>query len=284
MLGSHASPHWSWSRSASRSRRRRSPQRWASRRRRCPTTWRSSSTAAMSSARRTRPTAARTSSARPRRAAAPSSAEASPAGGHSASSRRTSSAGWKRSSRRSTTSRARSTPLSPSRRPPSRRGSAQRFAGDGDGYRSGMATTTGTRAKPGEKSKLEPGFWRDVLKRTVSEFREDNITDWAAALTYYGMLSVFPALIALVSIVGLIGKSATDPLLDNLGSFAPGPAKEILENSLNGLTESRGGASILFFVGLAGAIWAASSYIGGVLRPPHGLLGRGGSRPALEND
>jgi membrane protein len=129
-----------------------------------------------------------------------------------------------------------------------------------------MATTTGSRAKPGEKSKLEPGFWRDVLKRTVSEFREDNITDWAAALTYYGMLSVFPALIALVSIVGLIGKSATDPLLDNLGSFAPGPAKEILENSLNGLTESRGGASILFFVGLVGAIWAASSYIGGFIR------------------
>ena len=56
-----------------------------------------------------------------------------------------------------------------------------------------------------------------MLKRTVSEFREDNLTDWAAALTYYGVLSIFPALIVLVSVLGLIGESATQPLIDNLG-------------------------------------------------------------------
>ena len=108
--------------------------------------------------------------------------------------------------------------------------------------------------------------WRDVLKRTFSEFREDNITDWAAALTYYGVLSIFPALIALVSILGLIGDSATKPLLDNLGGFAPGPAHKILTNALHGLTESRGGASILFIVGIAGALWSASGYIGAFIR------------------
>ena len=108
--------------------------------------------------------------------------------------------------------------------------------------------------------------WGGVLKRTFSEFREDNLTDWAAALTYYGIVSIFPALIALVSILGLIGTSATEPLLDNLGDFAPGPAHEILENALNGLTESRSPAGILFVVGLAGAIWAASGYIGAFIR------------------
>jgi len=113
--------------------------------------------------------------------------------------------------------------------------------------------------------------WGGLLKRTVAEFREDNATDWAAALTYYGILSVFPALIALVSILGLVGRSATDPLLTNLGSFAPGPAHKILENALHGLTESRGGAGILFLVGLAGSVWAASAYIGAFIRASNSI-------------
>jgi membrane protein len=117
-----------------------------------------------------------------------------------------------------------------------------------------------------EPSELPRRAWGGVLKRTFSEFSEDNVTDWAAALTYYGVLSVFPALIALVSILGLIGQSATKPLLDNLGGFAPGPAHQILTNALHGLTQSRGGAGILFIVGIAGAIWSASSYIGAFIR------------------
>ena len=99
-----------------------------------------------------------------------------------------------------------------------------------------------------------------ALKRTIKEFSEDNLTHWAAALTYYGVLSIFPALLALVSILGLIGASATQPLLDNLAGAAPGPAKEILSGALTGLQEG-GGSGPLFFLALAGAIWAASGYI-----------------------
>jgi len=119
-------------------------------------------------------------------------------------------------------------------------------------------------AKP--PAKLPRRAWTGVLRRTLSEFSEDNLTDWAAALTYYGIVAIFPALIALVSILGLIGTSATKPLLDNLGEFAPGPAHQILSNALDGLTQSRGSAGILFVVGLAGAIWAASGYIGAFIR------------------
>ncbi len=126
-------------------------------------------------------------------------------------------------------------------------------------------------AAPEKPSRLPRHAWGDVLKRTVAEFREDNITDWAAALTYYGVLSIFPALIAIVSILGLVGRSATDPLLTNLGSFAPGPAHKILENALHGLTSSRGGASILFVVGLTGAIWSASGYIGAFIRASNSI-------------
>jgi membrane protein len=99
-----------------------------------------------------------------------------------------------------------------------------------------------------------------ALTRTIKEFSEDNLTHWAAALTYYGVLSIFPALLALVSILGLIGSSATQPLLDNLAGTAPGPAKEILEGALKGLQDG-GGSGLLFFVALAGALWAASGYI-----------------------
>jgi membrane protein len=99
-----------------------------------------------------------------------------------------------------------------------------------------------------------------TLKRTVKEFSDDNLPHWAAALTYYAVLSIFPALLAVVSILGLIGSSAIQPMIDNLGSVAPGPAKTILTGALKGLQQS-GGTGVLFFVALAGAIWSASGYI-----------------------
>ena len=119
---------------------------------------------------------------------------------------------------------------------------------------------------PDSPIKLPKSAWRSALKRTISEFSADNLTDYAAALTYYGIVALFPALIALVSILGLVGQSATKPLLDNLGGFAPGPAHQILQNALDGLTQSRGGAGILLVVGLGGALWSASGYIGAFIR------------------
>src|SRR5439155_1060278 len=86
-----------------------------------------------------------------------------------------------------------------------------------------------------------------------------------AALTYYGILAIFPALLALVSILGLIGNSATQPLIDNLGKVAPGPAKDIFTSAIQNLQRSQGAAGILFVVGLAGALWSASGYVAGVL-------------------
>ncbi|MBV9292860.1 MAG: YihY/virulence factor BrkB family protein [Frankiales bacterium] len=97
------------------------------------------------------------------------------------------------------------------------------------------------------------------------------MTDWAAALTYYGVLSIFPALIAIVSIVGLLGHSAATSLQKNLGSFAPGPAKSIISSSINGLAANRGSAGILFIVGLAAALWSASGYIAAFMRASNAI-------------
>jgi membrane protein len=121
-------------------------------------------------------------------------------------------------------------------------------------------------AAPDRPSELASGSLWDVMKRTVQEFREDNLTDWAAALTYYGILAIFPALIVFVSIIGLIGAPVTEPLLDNIGEFAPSEAKDILRNAVEELERSRGGAGILAIVGIAGALWAASSYVGAFIR------------------
>jgi membrane protein len=121
--------------------------------------------------------------------------------------------------------------------------------------------------------------WWPVLKRTVAEFREDNLTDWAAALTYYSVLAIFPALIVLVSILGLVGESATQPLIDNLGTVAPGPAKDIFTSALKNLQGDQGAAGVLFVVGLVGALWSASGYVGAFMRASNAIYDIDEGRP-----
>jgi membrane protein len=132
---------------------------------------------------------------------------------------------------------------------------------------------------PETPTKLRGRSWFGVLKRTVREFQDDNLTDWAAALTYYGILAIFPALLALVSILGLVGNSATQPLIDNLGKVAPGPAKDIFTNAIRNLQKSQGAAGILFIVGLAGALWSASGYVAAFMRASNAIYEVGEGRP-----
>ena len=103
--------------------------------------------------------------------------------------------------------------------------------------------------------------WPAILKRTFKQFSEDQLTTWAAALTYFGVLSLFPMILALVSVLGVIGPSATQPLLDQLGTVAPGPAKDILTNVLTSLEQNQGGSTVALIIGLVLAIWSASGYI-----------------------
>jgi membrane protein len=127
------------------------------------------------------------------------------------------------------------------------------------------------RDAPGSPAKLAKGSWGGVLKRTLREFKQDNLTDWAAALTYYGVMSVFPLLLVLVSILGLVGQSATQPLIDNVGKVAPGAAKDIVTSAIQNLQQSKGAAGILFIVGLAGALWSASGYIAAFMRATNAI-------------
>src|SRR3954453_16815129 len=121
--------------------------------------------------------------------------------------------------------------------------------------------------------------WLATLKRTVREFQEDNLTDWAAALTYYGILAIFPALLALVSLLGLAGHDTTQSLIDNLGKLAPGPAKDIFTNAIKNLQKSQGAAGIMVIVGLALALWSASGYVAAFMRASNAIYDVGEGRP-----
>jgi membrane protein len=131
-------------------------------------------------------------------------------------------------------------------------------------------------------TKLSASSLPGVLKRTVAEFMDDNLTDWAAALTYYSILGVFPALLLLVSILGLVGQSATEPLVDNLETVAPGPAQEIFTSAIRNLQDTQKTAGVLFVVALAAALWSASSYVGAFMRASNGIYEMEEGRPVYK--
>lgn len=128
-----------------------------------------------------------------------------------------------------------------------------------------------TEHRPDGPEDLEQQQWRGVLRRTVREFREDNSTDWAAALTYYGVQALFPAILVLVSLVGLAGSSATDTLIENVNEAAPGPAREIVVQGIENLRGNEGQSVVLFVVGVLGALWSASGYVGAFTRASNAI-------------
>ena len=107
-----------------------------------------------------------------------------------------------------------------------------------------------------------------TLKRTGSEFMEDNLTDWAAALTYYGLLSLFPALIALVSVIGLVGdpRSTTESLTEIVTEIGPQSAAATFSGPIESIASNQSAAGFAFVLGLAVALWSASGYIGAFIR------------------
>jgi membrane protein len=103
-----------------------------------------------------------------------------------------------------------------------------------------------------------------TLKRTFKEFSEDNLTDWAAALTYYGTLALFPALIALLSIIGLL--TEPEELTDALTAVVPASAADTLQPVIESLAGNDTKAGFGLIIGLAAAVWSASGYVGAFTR------------------
>ncbi|MDQ6849650.1 MAG: YihY/virulence factor BrkB family protein [Actinomycetota bacterium] len=124
----------------------------------------------------------------------------------------------------------------------------------------------------------KPG-WIAVLKRSVGQFKHDDVTDRAAALTYYGVLAIFPGMLVLVSVLGLLGKSTTQKVLNNLGQVAPGGVSSFLSTVIKQVQGNAGTAGIAAVVGLVVALWSASGYVAGFMRASNAIYEVDEGRP-----
>lgn len=105
-----------------------------------------------------------------------------------------------------------------------------------------------------------------LLVAAFDRFGRHHLFDWAAALTYYSMLSLFPALIVLVSVLGLAGQDTIDALLSNLDDLAPGPVRDLFIDAIGELRRSTSSAGLVLAISLIAALWSASSYVGAFSR------------------
>jgi membrane protein len=111
-----------------------------------------------------------------------------------------------------------------------------------------------------------------VLKRTVSEFQSDNLSDWAAALTYYSVLALFPMLIVLVALLGIVGQDATvRTLINSLHDAGLGDVADSIQDPLKRVVNDNGGAGALLGFALLGSLWSASGYVGAFMRAANAI-------------
>jgi YihY family inner membrane protein len=132
---------------------------------------------------------------------------------------------------------------------------------------------------PDRPTQLPGRSWWAAINRTVREFQVDNLSDWAAALTYYSVLSIFPALLVVVSLVDLAGSGTIQTLLDNLGQVVPGSVNQILATAIRNLRQTRGSAGVLALVSLATALWLASRYVAAFMRASNAIYDLPEGRP-----
>src|SRR3954465_4276709 len=117
--------------------------------------------------------------------------------------------------------------------------------------------------KPDDPTELSGRSWFAILKRAVKEFQDDNLTDWAAALTYYGVMSLFPMLIVLVALLGLVGQESTiTTMTDSLRTAGLDDVANNVQGPLDEIVRHKGGAGALVGIGLLVALWSASGWGG----------------------
>jgi membrane protein len=127
---------------------------------------------------------------------------------------------------------------------------------------------------PSHPGKLPASAWKGVAVRTFKQFQRHELTDKAAALTYYAVLALFPGLIVLVALLGIFGEyprtiNAVFKILTDAG--ASKSTVDAVRGPLEGVVKSKGGAGALLGVGLLGAIWSASGYIGAFMRASNAI-------------
>ena len=141
-----------------------------------------------------------------------------------------------------------------------------------------MSSATDDRA-PESPTELPKPSWFAVLRRAFKQIKVDELQDRAAALTYYGVQAIFPGILVLVSIVGLLGHSTANTLISNLGQVAPGSASSFLKTVIQHAQEQKGAAGILGIVGIVLALWSASGYVAAFMRAANRIYAMPEGRP-----
>lgn len=146
-----------------------------------------------------------------------------------------------------------------------------------------LADDAGAQRDAPRRAKLTPKGLLAVYQRAFREFGQDQVTDIAAGLTYFAVLALFPALLAIVSLLSLINQSAnvTDGILNIFSSLAPQETVDTLKGPIEDLTATPA-AGLGFVVGLVGAIWSASGYVGAFSRGMNRIYGVQEGRPYLK--
>ena len=140
-------------------------------------------------------------------------------------------------------------------------------------------THDGGASAPDQPTDMDKQSWFSVLKRTFKEFSNDNISDWAAALTYRGVMALAPGLLVLVSILGFLGKDTASSLLNNVGQIAPGGVHTVLETMIKNVQGQKGKAGLAAIIGIVLALYSASSYVSGFMRASNAIYEVGEGRP-----
>ncbi len=138
-----------------------------------------------------------------------------------------------------------------------------------------------TRERPGPDSPIKLGGrgWWGVLKRTVNQFQADDLIDWAAALTYYGILSLFPALLVLISMLGLVGHGTKNAVINNVKKLVPGTAGDVISSVIDNVQKAPQASGVFASIGLLVALWSASGYISAFMRATNAIYDVPEGRP-----
>ena len=124
---------------------------------------------------------------------------------------------------------------------------------------------------PDSPAKLSGGSLWSAVKRTITEFQDDNLADWAAALTYYGVLSIFPGLLVLTAVLGLLGDDTLSRVVDSVKPLLPTETGDILEGMTQQLGNADTSSGLVAILGLVGAFWSASGYVGAFMRASNSI-------------
>ncbi len=163
------------------------------------------------------------------------------------------------------------------RRRPERDAGADRSSGSRQP--GGSEPSDGSDESPDSPTDLSKPSMKGVLKRAWGGFKEDHLTDLAAGLTYYGVLSIIPALIVLLSVLGLLGQDATNQVVSQVEAVAPGSAASFVETLITQAQSNRTGAGLGAILGVLIALWSASGYVAAFMRASNIVYDIGEGRP-----